>query len=146
MKNEVVFTVSFSTPAAQKHTVAALPRVRTATSDVYRLLAQNIFPFSYSLSLVFTTSRFAQKLNAQYRSKDYVPNVLSFPLSKNVGEIYICTQTATAEASLYGHTTSDHIAYLFIHGCLHLRGIAHGKKMDALEEKYLAEYHALIAT
>ena len=33
--------------------------------------------------------KLAQKLNKTYRKKTYTPNVLSFPLSKNEGEIFI---------------------------------------------------------
>src|SRR3989344_5266868 len=36
----------------------------------------------YHLSLVFAGKAVMKKLNQKYRKKDYLPNVLSFPLSK----------------------------------------------------------------
>jgi rRNA maturation RNase YbeY len=106
--------------------------------DTYTSLALKILGKSYSLSLVFSDSTTIQKLNVQYRGKDYIPNVLSFPLSKTSGEIYICPMVAKKEAKEYGNTYEEQLRYLFIHGCLHLKGLPHGKEMDRLEKKYMS--------
>ena len=104
----------------------------------YQRLSEKILSKKYTLSLVLTDPKTIQKLNVQYRRKDYVPNVLSFPLSKTEGEIYICPDVAKNEAAEYGHSVADHIRYLYIHGCLHLKGLPHGKEMGQLEKKYLS--------
>ena len=59
-----------------------------------------------------------------------VSNVLAFPLSKKSGEILICKE-ATAPYT---------VAYLFIHGCLHLRGMRHGATMERIERHYLKRF------
>ncbi len=91
----------------------------------------------YFLSLIFVGKIRAQSLNKKYRKAGYVPNVLSFPLVKRVGEIYITPSVAKVESKKYGMTQSGYIGYLFIHGLLHLKGYPHGATMDRLEKKYM---------
>lgn len=139
------FSCSYSTPAVEKqvrrlashkHTVSE--RASRASFEArLRDVAQKILGASYELSLVFSDETTIQQLNVQYRQKDYVPNVLSFPLSDTAGEIYICPTIAEKEAPQYTHTPSEHMRYLCIHGCLHLTGLDHGAKMDRLEKKYM---------
>jgi len=91
----------------------------------------------YALSLVFIGERRAKALNAKYRQKDYVPNVLAFPLSKSEGEIFICTKKAICDAPKFNMSSRAFICYLFIHGLLHLKGYAHGSKMNVVERKLI---------
>ncbi len=91
----------------------------------------------YELSLVFIGKTRAASLNKQYRNKNYTPNVLSFPMSKTAGEIFICPQVAKKEAEKYNLSVKGYIAFLFIHGLLHLKGHDHGDTMDKQEIKYL---------
>ena len=63
--------------------------------------------------------------------KNLVSNVLSFPLSKNSGEILIC------EAAAKPYTPD----YLFIHGLLHLKGLRHGATMEKAEQKLLSRFN-----
>jgi probable rRNA maturation factor len=104
---------------------------------MYAALAAEILGGDYSLSLVFSDEATIQQLNVTYRAKDYVPNVLSFPLLPGTGEIYICPEVAAKESAEYGHTPAEQIQYLFVHGCLHLKGLPHGKEMDRLEKVYM---------
>jgi len=62
-------------------------------------------------------------------SGDKVSNVLAFPLSKHSGEILLCP----AARKPYS------LEYLFIHGCLHLKGMRHGGTMDRMEQRLCAE-------
>jgi rRNA maturation RNase YbeY len=130
-----------STDARTERAVVALVGTRTrrtALETQYRTLAENILGPAYTLSVVFSNEQTIQKLNVQYRKKDYVPNVLSFPLSPTAGEVYICPRIARDEAAQYMHTPEEHMRYLYIHGCLHLQGLDHGAQMDRLEKKYMA--------
>ena len=94
----------------------------------------------YELSLVFIGSDRASTLNQVYRSKTYSPNVLSFPVDASLGEIYICPETAKKEASKFNLSSDGYMAYLFIHGLLHLKGHDHGDAMDKLEQKYVKTF------
>ena len=95
---------------------------------------------SYDLSLVFVGDTTSRKLNRIYRDKDKPTNVLSFPLSKKEGEIFINLKKARAEAPDFDMPYKTFVAYLFIHGLLHLKGLDHGKKMEALETQFLKKF------
>ena len=60
-------------------------------------------------------------------SEKKTSNVLAFPLSKTSGEILICKEAAAPFS----------VGYLFIHGCLHLRGLRHGATMEREERRLL---------
>lgn len=115
-------------------TVKSYPRLP------YENIKNDILGKNYDLSLVFVGEARSARLNQEHRDKNYTPNVLSFPLSKTDGEIYITPSVAKREAKDYGHTYSTHIAFLFIHGLLHLKGLDHGPKMESLEEKFLKKF------
>jgi ssRNA-specific RNase YbeY (16S rRNA maturation enzyme) len=55
----------------------------------YQKIKDDILGKTYAASLAFVGATRAQALNKQYRKKEYVPNVLSFPLDDNTGEIFI---------------------------------------------------------
>jgi len=88
----------------------------------------------YTLSLALIGEQRARTLNYTYRSKDSVPNVLSFPLGEREGEIIIVPRQAAKEAVKLGMSTRNYVGYLFIHGMLHLKGFRHGKKMEQKED------------
>jgi probable rRNA maturation factor len=106
----------------------------------YEKMAAAILPKSYTLTLAFIGERRAQALNKAHRGKTYVPNVLSFPLDQNTGEIYIAPEVAKREAKNYDMSVDGYIGYLFIHGCLHLKGYDHGATMDKAEQKYVRRF------
>lgn len=89
----------------------------------------------YDLSLVFIGSTLSRRLNREYRGKDKPANVLSFPLSKESGEIFIDIKEATKQAPSFGATAPKFIGQLFIHGLCHLKGFNHGSRMEKEEEK-----------
>lgn len=106
----------------------------------YPKIAAAILGKQYELSLVFVGDTRAKKINQTTRGKDYIPNVLSFPLDNDHGEIYIAPSVATREASKFDLTPTGYITYLFIHGCVHLTGLDHGPTMDTLEAKYMKRF------
>jgi len=114
--------------------------VKSYPRHQYDLIAQSILGKRYDLSLVFIGRTRATTLNREYRNKTYSPNVLSFPLDTHTGEIFICPQIALREASKYNLTPSGYVGFLFIHGCLHLKGLMHGDTMDKLEAKWVKHF------
>ncbi len=118
--------------------------VRRTVNDTVRLpfeeLAVSALPRGYQLSLVICGDRLAQKMNAVYRKKTYRPNVLSFPLSKFEGEIFLNVRKAQREARAMRIPLADRLARLFVHGCVHLAGHDHGTSMDRLETRTLQKF------
>lgn len=107
----------------------------------YETIKNAILGKQYHLSLSFVGETRAQKFNIQYRKKDYVPNVLSFPLDAHTGEIIICPAVAKRQAKDFNLSVDGYIAYLFIHGCVHLKGHDHGDTMDRMEQKYVRQFN-----
>lgn len=87
----------------------------------------------YDLSLVFIGSTLSKRLNRELRGKNKPANVLSFPLSKESGEIFIDVGHAVRQAHQFDETPKQFISHLFIHGLHHLKGMDHGEKMEAGE-------------
>ncbi len=114
--------------------------VKTYPHWPYETIKNDIIGKRYTLTVQFVGARRAQQLNEQYRQKTYTPNVLSFPLTPDTGEIYICPTVAVREAKKFNLTVKGYVAYLFIHGLLHLKGFDHSDAMDAQEQRYLRKY------
>lgn len=121
-------------------TFAIASTVKSYPTFQYETMKNDILGKRYNLSLQFVGPTRAAKLNQTYRQKTYTPNVLSFPLTDDTGEIFICPQVAVKEAAKYDLSTSGYVAYLFIHGLLHLKGLDHGDEMDKQEKRYLRKY------
>ena len=101
------------------------------------------------------------ELNREYREKDSVTDVLSFPQFENrddiadalaaaddystlLGDVVICYEQAMRQADEYGTGASREIVYLFVHSMMHLMGYDHmneedKKVMRAHEEAVLEE-------
>ena len=94
----------------------------------------------YELDLIFVSEKKIHALNKTYRHVDSPTDILSFPLNKNSGEIFICEKVAIKKAKLFERKYDNFTAFLFIHGCVHLLGNKHGKKMEALETKFRAYF------
>jgi probable rRNA maturation factor len=106
----------------------------------YDAMAVAILGRAYTLTVAFVGEKRARDLNINHRKATYVPNVLSFPLDKSTGEIYITPQVAKREAKKYNMTVNGYIGYLFIHGLLHLKGYDHGATMERMEQKYVRQF------
>lgn len=102
---------------------------RPAPSGPFEKLKKEILGSKYDLSLVFCGQALAHKLNKERRNKDKIANILSFPLTKNSGEIFI--KLPIKDFS---------INHLFIHGLLHLAGLTHGSKMETEEKRFLSSF------
>lgn len=107
-----------------------------------------------TFSIVFVDNEKIQFLNKNYRNIDRVTDVISFAFEDNakvvynsmrfLGEIYICIPRMEEQAKEYGHSETRELAFLTVHGLLHLLGYDHmneedEKNMFALQEVILNE-------
>jgi rRNA maturation RNase YbeY len=103
-------------------------------------IAEVILGSRYELSLVICGDTLARRINIESRKKTYAPNVLSFPLARNEGEIFLNVRKAEREARTMEISAKQRIAHLFVHGCYHLKGLKHGNAMDDAEETMLKRF------
>ena len=115
-------------------TKSTLPRVS------FDVLKDGVLGKKYSLSLVFVGDKKSKDLNRAYRNLNKPTNILSFPYSKNDGEIFINLKKVKKEVSKFERKYDNLVAYLFIHGLLHLKGMEHGSKMEEAEEKLCKKF------
>lgn len=94
----------------------------------------------YDLSLVFPTLEHSRELHQKWKKKSTPVNILSFPLDDESGEIIMTLSQARSEASKYGRNYQNHLIFLFIHGCLHLKGMTHGAKMEKQERFFYEQF------
>ncbi|NCB41513.1 MAG: rRNA maturation RNase YbeY [Clostridia bacterium] len=108
-----------------------------------------------SVSVSFVGKDEIQDLNREYRGKDRVTDVLSFPQFEglayfpsegeiNLGDVVICSEVAENQAIEYGHSLEREMLYLFTHSMFHLFGYDHireeGKReMREKEERVMTE-------
>jgi probable rRNA maturation factor len=120
-----------STFSLLNRTRSSLPASRLLFSSI----AEYVLGTEYELSVVFVTAKEMRSINLKTRNKDKATNILSFPLDKKSGEIFICPLYAKKEAHLFDRSYENYIGFLFIHGLIHLKGFDHGSKMENEEKK-----------
>jgi probable rRNA maturation factor len=81
-----------------------------------------------------------RKLNRQFRGKDKATDVLSFPpadlgASKHGGDLAISFEIAQRQAEEHGHTLSEELRVLMLHGLLHLAGMDHDTDDGEMSER-----------
>ena len=108
---------------------------------------------SNEVELIITDDTTMKELNTEYRGKESVTDVLSFPLESPfteqtvfdmpLGSIIIAASFVEAKAAEYGHTVQDELSLLFIHGMLHLLGYDHENddgEMRAREKEIIEQF------
>jgi probable rRNA maturation factor len=95
-----------------------------------------------NLTLRVVNQEESQKLNREYRGKDYPTNVLTFPYSESTDEvahadIVLCSEVLAREAREQGKTLEQHACHLVVHGVLHAHGYDHEHEDDAQEMEQL---------
>ncbi len=93
------------------------------------------------ICLRLASNETVQALNKQWRHKDKVTDVLSFPLIDEhtqdfgielpLGDIIIAMPFVGDEAKRLHLSYANHALHLFVHGCLHLLGYDHIDDHDA---------------
>ena len=77
---------------------------------------------------LITSDTELQRLNREFRGKDYATDVLSFPAaqpSSGLGDIAISLPRARSQARAFGHAAEIEVRVLMLHGVLHLLGMDH---------------------
>lgn len=96
-----------------------------------------------TLSVALVSNRVIRELNKQWRGIDKATDVLSFPLELDapqfleedwqIGDVIISAEKALAQAEDYGHSLERELAFLFVHGFLHVLGFDHVTKKEEQE-------------
>ncbi|MFA6432266.1 MAG: rRNA maturation RNase YbeY [Candidatus Paceibacterota bacterium] len=106
----------------------------------FRAMKEAVLGKDYELGLTIVTATHIKKLNKIYRNQDRPTDILSFPLSRKSGEIYICPSATRAEAKKFNRSYDNFVPFLFIHGLVHLKGYDHGATMERIEAKVRARF------
>ena len=106
-------------------------------------LSYEQFAYPAEVSVTFTDASHIRALNAQYREKDAVTDVLSFPLLEDLneaaqiyggsdgaepvalGDIVLCVERAAEQAETFGHSLDRELDFLAVHSTMHLLGYDH---------------------
>ena len=125
---------------------------------MYRKTIKKVFDnikSDFYFNVIFVTKEEIQAINKQYRNIDRVTDVITFALMESddgifsgfeyeLGDVFICVSRAQEQAIEYGHSLEREIAFLAVHGYLHLKGYDHQteaeeKEMFALQEEILTQ-------
>ncbi|WP_413581142.1 rRNA maturation RNase YbeY [Bdellovibrio sp. HCB288] len=79
------------------------------------------------LTLVFLDKKPAQKINREFRGKDYATDVLSFDSMDpgSFGELVMCPEVLKKQAKEHKLSFQKELGYMLLHGTLHLLGYDH---------------------
>ena len=113
-------------------------RVKIKKINLKRL-AQNLaraLNINSVVSIVIVDSNEIRRVNREFLKRDRPTNVISFVygLSDLFGEVIVSIDAALSEARKFGQTPEQHLAYLVLHGLLHLAGYHHEPKGAAAKE------------
>ena len=121
--------------------------------DVLNAVCQvlQVEPDQIEVNYAFVRKRQIRQLNKKFRQVDKVTDVLSFPdgdlnpetNKRFMGDVIICKAVAKKQAKLFGQSLAREIAFLQVHGTLHLFGYDHLQpedetKMLGLQRKIMA--------
>ena len=91
---------------------------------------------SKNLVVVIVGTKKARALNRQFRGRDYATDILSFEgAGDTLGELVFCDSKIRAQAKANRHSVRAEMAYLLIHGVLHLLGFEHEGSGRVAERK-----------
>ena len=117
------------------HTTAKVT-LKNIPKRVYKTKLQKTRP--YCLHISFVSPSKIKTLNAKYRNKNKITDVLSFsqlgekktPIWTNeIGEVLVCAHQAKKQAPLFSNSLNNEICRLVAHGILHLFGYDHEKNL-----------------
>ncbi|HYE81172.1 MAG TPA: rRNA maturation RNase YbeY [Clostridia bacterium] len=120
---------------------------------VEKVLSREECEEEYEVSISFVDNEEMRSLNMEYRGIDKETDVLSFPMVDFVeeglleedenaeyideeialGDIVISMEKALEQAEEYGHSFERELAFLLVHGMLHLLGYDHEDEASEVE-------------
>lgn len=110
----------------------------------YARVKENLEDTELEFSVIIVDNKKIHEINREYRKIDRPTDVISFALEDNeeiqfdhyrvLGDIYISIDKVREQAKTYGHSEKRELAFLTIHGFLHLLGYDH---MKPEEEKIM---------
>ncbi len=130
------------------------PYFKVIEDAVHQSVEAMAFPEDYEVSVTLVSKEEIRQINSEYRNKDAVTDVLSFPLLdydkpgdfENIhhtatytnhevpcimlGDIVICYERAIEQAEDYGHSIERELSFLTVHSMLHLFGYDHMNPED----------------
>ena len=127
-------------PGVERHR-AALPRHAVARWIRHSLAADG------EITVRIVHAEEGQRLNREFRGKDYATNVLTFDYAQQpvvMADLVLCAPVVAAEAKSERKTLAAHYAHLLVHGTLHAQGWDHetgeadAEAMEAREIEVLA--------
>ena len=112
------------------------------------------------ISVLLVDNETIRTLNRDYRDKDAATDVLSFPMEEEIddacepqiiggpsermlGDLVISVERAVEQAAEYGHAVERELAFLSVHGLLHLLGYDHEQGPEAEAEMQAEEKRIL---
>ena len=131
--------IGFDTGVEDEQSVAEL--IRTCA---LRVLESENVPFDAAVDVTVVDADTIRQMNAEYRDKDAVTDVLSFPMYEfyngepqeelerepdsgcvMLGDMILCYTRACEQAAEFGHSPARECGYLTTHSVLHLLGYDH---------------------
>ena len=110
---------------------------------------ENLTSEMLECSFIFVDNEQIREINANYRQKDAVTDVITFaiedempgeikiqgiPMPRMLGDVFISLPRTREQAERYGHSFERELSFLAVHGCLHLLGYDH---LEPEEEKVM---------
>lgn len=120
------------------HNLSVVYKNGTLPRVPFLAIKEKVLGKTYELSMSFVAPGVAQSLNKEHRGKEYIPNTLSFSLTKDSGEIVMCLSAIRREYKKFEMAYDTYLIFLLIHSMLHLKGFVHGGTMEKEEKKFLS--------
>ncbi|EGO63322.1 rRNA maturation RNase YbeY [Acetonema longum] len=132
---------SFDDSPVPASVTKVISSVLAMAAEVYQLTP------GHEVSVTLADNQYIQELNREYRGKDRPTDVLSFALNEGdepeilagpdgiatlLGDIIISLEMAESQAREYGHSLERELAYLTVHGMLHLLGYDHEEAAEKI--------------
>ena len=98
------------------------------------------------INIIFLDSEQMKAFNRQFRQKDTTTDVLTFPSDDEdigtIGDVLINVDKVKEQAVEYGHSEDREVAFLAVHGYLHILGYDHHNEED--EQKMIEKQNSIL--